>query len=102
VTLLRVLPEKNNHGNPSSLKFRRRKDEGNRSADNALLCVSRSGPGSNLTVAPSGTPYISIQDALNHAAAGDTILIEPGRYTGPVVVSTALILGIDFSHEYEF
>jgi parallel beta-helix repeat protein len=48
--------------------------------------------GATLTVAPAGAPYTSLQDAVDHAVSGDTILLEAGRYTGPVVISSSLMV----------
>jgi parallel beta-helix repeat protein len=57
-----------------------------------LLSLTGTAYGATLTVAPTGTPYTSIQDAVDHAVSGDTILIGPGVYSGPVVLSFPLIL----------
>jgi hypothetical protein len=34
------------------------------------------------TVCPSGCPYSTIQDAIDHAQSGDAIKIAAGRYAG--------------------
>jgi parallel beta-helix repeat protein len=57
-----------------------------------FLALAGSAQGATLAVAPSGSAYTSIQDAVDHAISGDTILIEAGHYPGPVTISVPLTL----------
>lgn len=45
-----------------------------------------------LNVCPVGCTYSSIQDAINHAGAGDTITIAAGTYTETLTITTDLAL----------
>jgi len=48
------------------------------------------------TVAPSGTEFFSIQDAVDWASPGDTIFVESGTYFETVILDKKIILeGID-------
>jgi parallel beta-helix repeat protein len=48
------------------------------------------------TVAPSGAEFLSIQDAVDWASGGDTIVVESGTYFGTVLLNKKIILtGID-------
>jgi PKD repeat protein/nitrous oxidase accessory protein NosD len=65
----------------------------------SILCSP--GLAATITVCPSGCNYTSIQDAINHAADGDTIEIHSGQYYEPVIVNRSLILnGIDTGTGY--
>ena len=48
------------------------------------------------TVAPSGAEFLSIQDAVDWASSGDTIVVESGTYFGTILLNKKIILkGID-------
>lgn len=51
--------------------------------------------GATITVCPAGPPvcdYPTIQQGMNAAAAGDTVLVEPGTYEGPVMLKSHVAL----------
>ena len=39
------------------------------------------------TVAPSGAEFLSIQDAVDWASSGDTIVVESGTYFGTILLN---------------
>ena len=43
--------------------------------------VQAAAPGATLTVCPSGCMYTRVQDAINNAAAGDTVAVSAGVYS---------------------
>jgi nitrous oxidase accessory protein NosD len=56
--------------------------------------------GQTLTVASDGSgAYPTIRDAIAAASPGDTVLIEPGTYTGPIVVDKDITLTGDGSRD---
>jgi len=55
-----------------------------------LLCMP--GSASQITVCPSGCNYTSIQEAVNAAHTGDTILVYPGTYNESLVIDRSLTL----------
>ena len=58
------------------------------------LALSASG-GSTITVCPSGPPacdFPTIQQGLQAAAAGDTVLVAPGDYQGPIELKSHVML----------
>jgi len=48
------------------------------------------------TVAPSGAEFLSIQDAIDWASGGDTIVVESGTYSETIILNKKIILeGVD-------
>jgi pectin methylesterase-like acyl-CoA thioesterase len=44
------------------------------------------------TVAPSGAEFLSIQDAVDWASGGDTIVVESGTYSETIILNKKIIL----------
>ncbi len=57
-----------------------------------ILLLASAAQGATLSVAYSGAPYTNVQDAVDHATAGDVVQIGPGIFPGPVTVSSAVVL----------
>ena len=68
-----------------------------------LICISAlpvNAQAEIITVCPAGCNFTSIQDAINHAADGDTIQVMSGSYNEVITINRSVTLvGINSSGE---
>ena len=59
----------------------------------ALFCAALAAHAATLVVDPSGgTPYTTIQPAIDDAVAGDEVFVRCGEYSGPVLMKNGVDL----------